>query len=439
MSAVAAGALDARAAGAADGDPDALDALAWACRWRGDGDGAVRARTRAFRLHRCAARPVRAAGTAIWIAADQLELRGAPVVAGGWLERARRLLAGRGDRLERAWLAIVEGTAAMPADPRLARRHGRAAAALGRRFDDADAELTGRALEGRALVALGDAPAGLRRLDEAAAAALGGEFDGFPAVVRTCTLVLDACEALADHDREAAWWREIAAHPGLVAALGRGAPADPGRPLGAAAPARGLLRHDGDYWTVGYAGTVVRLRDSKGMRHLATLVGAPGREFHVLELAAGAPERVAGPGDAALAAGRTGEDPVLDAEAKAAYRRRLGDLEHELAEANAFNDPERAARARAERESLAEHLAAAVGFGGRDRRLASAAERARWSVGKALRAAHRRLAAELPALGHHLDATLRTGTFCAYVPERGVPVAWDLGGPGGTREVPPSW
>jgi hypothetical protein len=39
-----------------------------------------------------------------------------------------------------------------------------------------------------------------------------------------------------------------------------------------------VFRREGDYWTVVYEGTLVRLRDSKGLRLLARLFAQPGRE-----------------------------------------------------------------------------------------------------------------------------------------------------------------
>jgi hypothetical protein len=53
---------------------------------------------------------------------------------------------------------------------------------------------------------------------------------------------------------------------------------------------------------------------------------------------------------------------LLDARAKAAYRARLAELRAELAEAEGFNDPARAARARQELEFLVAELARAVGW-----------------------------------------------------------------------------
>ncbi len=51
-------------------------------------------------------------------------------------------------------------------------------------------------------------------------------------------------------------------------------------------PAPNLLRQEGDYWTVGYEGSVARLQDAKGLAHLACLLREPQREFHVLDLLA---------------------------------------------------------------------------------------------------------------------------------------------------------
>ena len=116
----------------------------------------------------------------------------------------------------------------------------------------------------------------------------------------------------------------------------------------------------------------------------------------------------------------------LDAEAKSAYLTRLKDLQDDVAEAEAWNDSERAARAQHEIAFLTEELKGAVGLGGRDRREASATERARLSVTRALRSAISRIAEQHTALGAHFDATVRTGTFCSYQPDPRVPTAWKL-------------
>src|SRR5262249_31607630 len=148
-----------------------------------------------------------------------------------------------------------------------------------------------------------------------------------------------------------------------------------------------VLRREGDFWTLAHAGKVARLRDSKGLRYLARLLGEPGREFHVLDLAAANGTRGSDADGGALRQGPA--DAVLDERAKQAFRRRLDDLRAELEEAEAHNDRGRAEAAKGEIDALTEQLAHAVGLGGRDRAVGAVAERARSSVTKALRHAIR--------------------------------------------------
>jgi tetratricopeptide (TPR) repeat protein len=189
--------------------------------------------------------------------------------------------------------------------------------------------------------------------------------------------------------------------------------------LAAPIEAGNAFRLEGDYWSVVYEGRTVRVRDLKGMRHLARLLAQPGHDVHVLELvgaATGAGSRL-GLGDA-------GE--LLDERAKTAYRRRLAEIEEDIQQARVTEDVAREEQADTEREFLVRELARAVGLGGRDRRAASASERARAGVTRAIRQAIARLGEHDPALGQHLDRAVRTGTYCAYVPEPRAARAWRL-------------
>src|SRR5271166_1067315 len=49
----------------------------------------------------------------------------------------------------------------------------------------------------------------------------------------------------------------------------------------------GIFRKEGEYWTVGYGGKSLRLKDTKGLGYLAHLLRHPSVEFHVLDLAGG--------------------------------------------------------------------------------------------------------------------------------------------------------
>ena len=171
-----------------------------------------------------------------------------------------------------------------------------------------------------------------------------------------------------------------------------------------------VFRRDGELWVLRFEGREVRLPDAKGLRDLALLVAAPGREIAALDLA-GAP-----------AGGDAG--PVLDRAARDAYRRRLQDLEEELDDAGAMGDLGRTERLAAERDALVEQLTTAFGLGGRARRAGSPAERARTTVTARIRHVIRRIEVVHPELGRHLDRTVRTGTFCVYEP--GGAVSWTV-------------
>jgi hypothetical protein len=82
-----------------------------------------------------------------------------------------------------------------------------------------------------------------------------------------------------------------------------------------------------------------------------------------------------------------------------------------------------------EMQQLVGQLAAAFGLGGRDRRAASAAERARLNVTRALRAAPARLTEALPEAGAALDRRVRTGLYCAYEPEEADGIRWIVQSP----------
>jgi hypothetical protein len=47
------------------------------------------------------------------------------------------------------------------------------------------------------------------------------------------------------------------------------------------------FRREGEYFTVSFDGGGFQVKDMKGLRYLAYLLSAPGREIHVLDLVAG--------------------------------------------------------------------------------------------------------------------------------------------------------
>jgi tetratricopeptide (TPR) repeat protein len=189
-----------------------------------------------------------------------------------------------------------------------------------------------------------------------------------------------------------------------------------------------VFRREGDYWTVIFDGHTVRVRNLKGMRHLARLLADPGREHHVLDLAADETSRSAqadsGPTTNLPRSPLGDAGEILDAQAKDAYRRRLTEIDDDIEQARATGDAERAAQADTERDFLVRELARAFGLSGRGRRAASASERARAGVTRAVRHAIARIGEHHPQLGEHLSRTIRTGTYCAYLPDPRAPAGW---------------
>jgi hypothetical protein len=84
----------------------------------------------------------------------------------------------------------------------------------------------------------------------------------------------------------------------------------------------------------------------------------------------------------------------------------------------------RSYRYQVELDQLIDQLTAAVGHGGRRRRAADSAERARSSVTHRIRSSIRQLERLHPALGRHLAHSITTGLYCCYRPE--VPVTWSV-------------
>jgi tetratricopeptide (TPR) repeat protein len=191
---------------------------------------------------------------------------------------------------------------------------------------------------------------------------------------------------------------QTASAPAMLSDTARPAPA------GRRAPRDISLTREGDVWAVnGSSAPPFRLKHSKGCAYLSELLAHPGQELHVLVLVG----LDHGAGDAG---------PVLDARAKAAYKKRLDGLEEELAEAEGFGDEGRANRAREEIEILANQLAAAVGLGGRDRKAASDTERARINVQRRLKDTIDSIGQCDAELGRYLGAAVKTGTYCSFTP-----------------------
>jgi len=117
---------------------------------------------------------------------------------------------------------------------------------------------------------------------------------------------------------------------------------------------------------------------------------------------------------------------MLDPQARAAYKRRLEELRDERNEAQTFNDVARIERLEQEMEFLTQELASAYGLGGRQRKAASAAQRARVNVTLSIKNVLKKIDKQHRSLALYFSTTIKTGTFCSYTPDPRLPVNWEF-------------
>jgi hypothetical protein len=202
----------------------------------------------------------------------------------------------------------------------------------------------------------------------------------------------------------ARWWEQRLERPDAAA---------PPTPAPAASTVVHLHPQPGGLWVVGRGGATVVIEDRKGLHYLRQLVQRPGLDVGAADLA-GAPG----------APGGSDAGEVLDTAALRAYRTRLAELDDDLAEAESWSDPGRAARLRDERDALLAEVRRAAGLGGRPRRAGDTDERARVAVRKAIASAIARIDKDAPDVGRLLRATVQTGHVCRYQPDPDRPVTW---------------
>jgi len=252
--------------------------------------------------------------------------------------------------------------------------------------------------------------------------------------VPAATALLEQAERTAQALGMAALTAKIAG-VGPTMAGGDSATATPRKPRSESRPqpagAR-VFRRQGDFWTLQFDGAPFQLPDLLGLRYVVHLLRHPRQEFHVTDLVDLSEKKGAtavqteAMREASIRADLGDAGPLLDAQAKHSYKARLRDLREELSEAESLNDLGRVDALRREMDALTQELAGAVGLGGRSRRAASHAERARVSVTKRIGIALKRIRTHDPAFAHYLAGTLKTGAFCSYNPDPGRDLKWSF-------------
>lgn len=184
--------------------PADLETLAQAAWWTGQLPVAIDARERAYAAATKAGDMQVAVRAAISLGTDNL-LRHAYPTADGWLNRAERLLEGVPENLGHGWLAIARGfQSALMGDSPRSLEEGRRAMEIGKRIADRDLTAYAIGVVGVSLISSGKVDEGMRMLDEATVAAIGGELEPRTAG-GICCASIEACAALGDWRRAAEW------------------------------------------------------------------------------------------------------------------------------------------------------------------------------------------------------------------------------------------
>jgi hypothetical protein len=173
-------------------------------------------------------------------------------------------------------------------------------------------------------------------------------------------------------------------------------------------PDKNYFLKEAEIWQISYEGKQVLLSEVKGLHDLLKLLGHPEKQFHVTELMGGGVTM-------------NGE-MVFDEKAKRSYRQKMLELQEEIKSCEDNNDHQRTASLHKEYDDIVDHLMTSIGLRGKIRRTHDVLDKTRSAVTWRIRNSIQKIEKVHPILAKHLSASIKTGLFCAYNPEK--PVRW---------------
>ncbi len=173
--------------------------------WQGETAAAIEHGERAYAQFRRRPDPFQAARAAIGLYFLYRISLGNTAAARGWLGRLARLVDEADLVPLSGWVLLLR--AHDTDDPTSAQEWARQASELARRFDDPDLELCALSQLGAAMVECGRLADGGALLDEAMAAALGGECRRLNTVVYTSCNMISSCSRVVEVERATQWIR----------------------------------------------------------------------------------------------------------------------------------------------------------------------------------------------------------------------------------------
>ncbi|PWL39032.1 hypothetical protein DKG77_12470 [Flagellimonas aquimarina] len=166
----------------------------------------------------------------------------------------------------------------------------------------------------------------------------------------------------------------------------------------------------GELWELEYLGDSVIVKDSKGLHDIATLLEHPEEQLHCTKLMGTVLESEGA--------------EVIDEQAMKEYKKRILVLQSDITDYEEMGNTLKADQLREEYENLLEHLSKATGMSKRVRKIGSSLEKARSAVTWRIRSAIKKIEKTHPKLAKHLTNSIKTGTYCSYIPES--PQDWSV-------------
>lgn len=211
---------EARAAFAAvlreEENPEALDGFAFASWFLGEIEEGLEMRQRAFAAYAAAGQCDVAARVGVWVSHQYLVSGRAPL-ADGWLERAERALEGRCHGAGHGWVLMERARRAASVEE--AAEGARRAMEIGRATGDDDLEVFALSLIGRAEISGGEFQEGMRKLEEAMAAATAGRIGSPHTLGEAYCNIIVACTSAGDWERASEWCEIVDSYAGRYALM----------------------------------------------------------------------------------------------------------------------------------------------------------------------------------------------------------------------------
>jgi class 3 adenylate cyclase len=178
-----------------------LERLAEAAWWTAHPKECIDALERAYAAHSNDGDTRRAAYVALQLV-DQWNERALPAQAAGWFQRASRLLEDQPEGVEHGYLELARAKDSGSVEEMM--QHATSVLDIGTRFGDHDLQAFGLMCQGMANIAQARVDTGMSLIDEATAAAIGGELTPLATGIVYCFTIV-ACIDLADYRRAGEW------------------------------------------------------------------------------------------------------------------------------------------------------------------------------------------------------------------------------------------